>query len=65
MKNLMRSAPAEIHNAKQRMPAILRSEDISAWLAGSADDARAALKPYPADSMAAWADQLKGEQSEE
>ena len=54
MKNLMRSAPAEIHNAKHRMPAILHSEDISAWLAGSADDARAALKPYPADSMVAW-----------
>jgi len=54
MKNLMRSAPAEIHNAKQRMPAILHSEDIGAWLAGSADDARAALQPYPADSIVAW-----------
>jgi len=54
MKNLMRSAPAEIHNAKQRMPAIPHSEDISAWLAGSADDARAAPQPYLADSMVAW-----------
>ena len=45
---------AEIHNVKQRMPAILQSEDINAWLAGSADEARAALKPYPADSMVAW-----------
>ena len=45
---------AEIHNVKQRMPAILQREDIEAWLAGSTDDARAALKQYPADSMVAW-----------
>ena len=45
---------AEIHNVKQRMPAILQSEDVNAWLAGSADEARSALKPYPADSMVAW-----------
>jgi putative SOS response-associated peptidase YedK len=45
---------AEIHNVKQRMPAILQSEDINAWLAGSPEEARAALKPYPADSMVAW-----------
>jgi putative SOS response-associated peptidase YedK len=45
---------AEIHNAKQRMPAILQSQDIQAWLTGSIDQARAALKPYPSDSMVAW-----------
>ncbi len=45
---------AEIHNAKQRMPAILQSQHIDAWLAGSTEEAQAALKPYPADSMAAW-----------
>jgi len=45
---------AEIHNVKQRMPAILQREDIEAWLAGSTDDARAALKQYPADAMVAW-----------
>jgi putative SOS response-associated peptidase YedK len=45
---------AEIHNVKQRMPAILQREDIEAWLAGSTEDARAALKQYPADSMVAW-----------
>jgi putative SOS response-associated peptidase YedK len=45
---------AEIHNAKQRMPAILQSHHIDAWLAGSTEEAQAALKPYPADSMAAW-----------
>ena len=42
---------AEIHNAKQRMPAILQSADIEAWLTGSTDEARAALKPYPDDLM--------------
>ena len=45
---------AEIHNVKQRMPAILAAEAIEAWLTGSAGDAHAALKPYPADSMVAW-----------
>jgi len=45
---------AEIHNVKQRMPAILAAGDIEAWLTGSADDARVALKQYPADSMVAW-----------
>jgi putative SOS response-associated peptidase YedK len=45
---------AEIHNAKQRMPAILQSQDIEAWLTGPIDQARAALKPYPSDSMVAW-----------
>ena len=45
---------AEIHNAKQRMPAILQSQDIDAWLSGAIDQARAALKPYPSDSMVAW-----------
>src|ERR1700722_786970 len=45
---------AEIHNVKQRMPAILAVDDIEAWLAGSAGDAHAVLKQYPADSMVAW-----------
>ena len=45
---------AEIHNVKQRMPAILESRDIDAWLGESTDAARAALKQYPADSMVAW-----------
>jgi putative SOS response-associated peptidase YedK len=45
---------AEIHNVKQRMPAILQAQDVDAWLTGSVDDARATLKPYPADSMVAW-----------
>jgi putative SOS response-associated peptidase YedK len=44
---------AEIHNAKQRMPAILRREDHEAWLSGDADAARACLQPYPDELMAA------------
>jgi putative SOS response-associated peptidase YedK len=45
---------AEIHNTKQRMPAILAVEDRETWLTGSADAAWAALRPYPADAMVAW-----------
>ena len=45
---------AEIHNTKQRMPAILSREDREAWLEGSADEAWSALKPYPEERMVAW-----------
>jgi putative SOS response-associated peptidase YedK len=44
----------QIHNVKQRMPAILRRTDHEAWLHGDHDAARAALIEYPADSMVAW-----------
>ncbi len=37
---------SEIHNAKQRMPAILAREDRDAWLKGTPDEAFAALKQY-------------------
>jgi putative SOS response-associated peptidase YedK len=46
----------DIHNTganPHRMPAILAPEDCNAWLLGSADDASAALKPYPAELMTA------------
>ncbi len=43
----------EIHNTGHRMPAILREEHHEAWLSGSADEARAALVPYPSDLMVA------------
>jgi putative SOS response-associated peptidase YedK len=36
------------------MPAILRPEDYEAWLEGTADDARAALKQYPSNRMQAY-----------
>jgi putative SOS response-associated peptidase YedK len=45
---------AEIHNARQRMPAILRKEDHAAWLNGAAADAKAVLRQYPDDLMHAW-----------
>ena len=38
---------SEIHNAKQRMPAILARDDRDAWLKSTADEAFEALKQYP------------------
>jgi putative SOS response-associated peptidase YedK len=45
---------ADIHNEKQRMPAILAEEDHAAWLAGGKPEAQAALKPYPDELMVGW-----------
>jgi len=45
---------AEVHNEKQRMPAILAESDYEAWLAGGNDQAQALLKPYPDELMTAW-----------
>lgn len=45
---------AEIHNAKARMPAILRREDHDAWLAGDADAAMNCIAPYPQELMRAY-----------
>jgi putative SOS response-associated peptidase YedK len=45
---------AEVHNAKQRMPAILAEADHEPWLNGAPQQARAALKPYPDELMTAW-----------
>ena len=44
----------EIHNTKHRMPAILAKDAREAWLAGSPDEAWAALQPYPDEHMVAW-----------
>jgi len=47
----------DIHNSgnnPHRMPAIVGLPDRDAWLRGSAEEARAALKPYPADLMDAY-----------
>jgi putative SOS response-associated peptidase YedK len=49
------SMMAEIHNAKPRMPAILRREDHQVWLSGTQDEAMACLSPYPEDRMQAHA----------
>jgi putative SOS response-associated peptidase YedK len=44
----------EVHNTGNnpyRMPAILRAEDRDVWLNGTPEEARAVLRPYPADLM--------------
>ena len=43
-----------IHNAKQRMPAILRKEDVEVWLTATPDEARAVLQQYPDELMHAY-----------
>ena len=45
---------AQIHNDKQRMPAILLKEDWNTWLHGTPEEAMAALKQYPVDLMIAF-----------
>jgi len=47
----------DLHNTgahPHRMPALLAREDIDRWLQGSSEEARAALKPYPAELMSAY-----------
>jgi putative SOS response-associated peptidase YedK len=45
---------AGVHNSKARMPAILTREMREAWLAGTEDEASAALAPYDDDRMVAY-----------
>jgi putative SOS response-associated peptidase YedK len=45
---------AEVHNHKQRMPAVLAESDHANWLHGTEVQARATLRPYPQELMAAW-----------
>lgn len=45
---------AQVHNDKQRMPAILAEEDHDLWLHGDHAQARAALRPYPDELLVAW-----------
>jgi len=45
---------AQIHNARQREPAMLPARDCLAWLRGAPPEALAALKPYPDDLLSAW-----------
>jgi putative SOS response-associated peptidase YedK len=45
---------AQVHNEKQRMPAVLAQEDHAAWLTGSAPEAHATLEPYPDELMLAY-----------
>jgi putative SOS response-associated peptidase YedK len=44
---------AEIHNVRQRMPAILSKEDREAWLKGDHESAFKLLKPYPDELLIA------------
>jgi putative SOS response-associated peptidase YedK len=48
------SLVGEIHNTKQRMPAILEKADREAWLSGTPEEAWETLTPYPDDLMVAW-----------
>jgi putative SOS response-associated peptidase YedK len=45
---------AQVHNGKQRMPAILADSDHDRWLSGDVPAAQAALQSYPAELMLAW-----------
>jgi putative SOS response-associated peptidase YedK len=45
---------AQVHNAKQRMPAILAAGDYGSWLNGTSAEARALLRPYADENMIAW-----------
>jgi putative SOS response-associated peptidase YedK len=45
---------AEIHNGRQREPAMLSRESCRIWLAGTMEQARALLTPYPDDLLLAW-----------
>ena len=44
---------AKIHNEKQRMPAILRMEDVEVWLSGTPEQAKSALIQFPAEHLRA------------
>jgi putative SOS response-associated peptidase YedK len=45
---------AEVHNGKQRMPAVLSDSDHATWLGGDTAAAHALLKSYPEELMLAW-----------
>jgi putative SOS response-associated peptidase YedK len=45
---------ADIHNTRQREPAILRPEDHETWLGGTPDAAFACLAQYPDELRSAW-----------
>jgi len=45
---------AQVHNGKQRMPAILHESDHGTWLDDTPQQARTLLRPYPEELMAAW-----------
>jgi putative SOS response-associated peptidase YedK len=44
---------AKIDNEKQRMPAILRMEDVETWLTGTPEQAKALLPQFPGEQLRA------------
>lgn len=44
---------AKIDNGNQRMPAILHPEDLETWLAGTHEQAKATLVPFPGEQLRA------------
>lgn len=45
---------AEIHNGRERMPAILFLKDHNTWLEGDSDAAMRCVQPYPDELMTAY-----------
>lgn len=45
---------AKINNEKQRMPAILRAEDVDAWLEDTPEEAKRLLIQFPAEQLRAY-----------
>jgi putative SOS response-associated peptidase YedK len=45
---------AALRSEQQRMPAILRAEDVEVWLSGTPAQARAALVQYPGEQLRAY-----------
>ena len=45
---------AQIHNTRQREPAVLSAAGCRIWLGGTAEQGRELLRPYPDDLLVAW-----------
>jgi len=45
---------AQVHNGKERMPAMLHESDHGSWLHDTPQQARTLLRPYPQELMEAW-----------
>lgn len=45
---------AKIDNEEQRMPSILRAEDVETWLTGTPEQARAVLTQFPGELLRAF-----------
>ena len=45
---------AALHSDEQRMPAILRMEDVEVWLSGTPEQAKAALIQFPGEQLRAY-----------